>query len=169
MDHAFKIEDHGLERDGTVQHPFGFRTLHHLASQLHKKLIEFLQAFIKDAGKKVFLILGVLRVHHSKLSRRGQMNARKNRAVLPAQLQPRAQPARAVECGLGTRDGRERASVNEGQIKQDCDCGRYGDIDAMVPSAAACRGARPLKCHGTGLRIASASNSGRPPPEQKVR
>lgn len=30
------------------------------------KLIEFLQALIKDAGKKVFLIMNNLRVHHSK-------------------------------------------------------------------------------------------------------
>jgi hypothetical protein len=30
------------------------------------KLIEFLAALIKDAGKKVFLILDNLRVHHSK-------------------------------------------------------------------------------------------------------
>ena len=32
-----------------------------------EKLIEFLQALLKDAGKKVFLILDNLRVHHSKL------------------------------------------------------------------------------------------------------
>ncbi|MFM2398592.1 MAG: hypothetical protein RL341_749 [Pseudomonadota bacterium] len=32
-----------------------------------EKLIEFLQALVKDAGKKVFLILDNLRVHHSKL------------------------------------------------------------------------------------------------------
>ena len=32
-----------------------------------EKLIEFLQALIKDAGKKVFLILDNLRVHHSKV------------------------------------------------------------------------------------------------------
>ena len=31
------------------------------------KLIEFLQALIKDAGKKVFLILDNLRVHHSNI------------------------------------------------------------------------------------------------------
>ena len=31
------------------------------------KLIEFLQALIKDAGRKVFLILDNLRVHHSKI------------------------------------------------------------------------------------------------------
>jgi hypothetical protein len=31
------------------------------------KLIEFLQALIKDAGKKVFLLLDKLRAHHSKL------------------------------------------------------------------------------------------------------
>ena len=33
------------------------------------KLIEFLAALIKDAGKKVFLILDNLRVHQSSLSR----------------------------------------------------------------------------------------------------
>lgn len=32
-----------------------------------EKLIEFLQALIKDAGKKVFLVLDNLRVHQSKL------------------------------------------------------------------------------------------------------
>jgi transposase len=31
------------------------------------KLIEFLQALVKDAGRKVFLVLDNLRVHHSKL------------------------------------------------------------------------------------------------------
>ena len=31
------------------------------------KLIEFLASLIKDAGRKVFLILDNLRVHHSKL------------------------------------------------------------------------------------------------------
>lgn len=30
------------------------------------RLIEFLEALIKDAGKKIFLILDNLRVHHSK-------------------------------------------------------------------------------------------------------
>lgn len=32
-----------------------------------EKLIEFLQALVKDAAKKVFLILDNLRVHHSRL------------------------------------------------------------------------------------------------------
>ena len=32
-----------------------------------EKFCEFLQAVIKDAGKKVFLILDNLRVHHSKI------------------------------------------------------------------------------------------------------
>lgn len=31
------------------------------------KLIEFLQALIKNAGRKVFLILDNLRVHHSRI------------------------------------------------------------------------------------------------------
>jgi hypothetical protein len=40
------------------------------------KLIEFLQALIKDAGKKVFLILDNLRVHHSKLDLKQEMGKR---------------------------------------------------------------------------------------------
>jgi transposase len=36
-----------------------------------EKLIEFLQTLIKDAGKKVFLLLDNLRVHHSKLVKAG--------------------------------------------------------------------------------------------------
>lgn len=32
-----------------------------------QRLIEFLQASIKDAGRKIFLILDNLRAHHSKL------------------------------------------------------------------------------------------------------
>ena len=53
------------------------------------KLIEFLQALIKDVGKKVFLIRDNLRAHHSKLVKvcvgRTQRPAW---AVLPVQLQP---------------------------------------------------------------------------------
>ncbi len=52
-----------------------------------EKLIEFLQALIKDAGKKVFLILDNLRVHHSKdCEVLGGRAHRANRGVLPAQL-----------------------------------------------------------------------------------
>ena len=52
-----------------------------------------------DAGKKVFVILDNLRVYHSKIvkawvaERKSQIA---NRAVLPAQLQPSTQPARAT-------------------------------------------------------------------------
>ena len=38
------------------------------------RLIEFLEALIKDAGKKVFLILDNLRVHPSKPSARTGLN-----------------------------------------------------------------------------------------------
>lgn len=47
------------------------------------KLIEFLQALIKDAGKKVFLILDNLRVHHSSRSRLGwQIEAPRSRCSI---------------------------------------------------------------------------------------
>jgi transposase len=46
-----------------------------------QKLIEFLQALIKDAGKKVFLILDNLRVHHSKLVK-AWVNERKDKIEL---------------------------------------------------------------------------------------
>ncbi len=45
------------------------------------KLIEFVQALIQDAGKKVFLILDNLRVHHSKLVK-AWVEARKDKIEL---------------------------------------------------------------------------------------
>ena len=53
------------------------------------KLIEFLAALIKDAGRKVFLILDNLRVHHSKPVK-AWAEERKDKidVVLPAQLKP---------------------------------------------------------------------------------
>src|SRR5438552_7017729 len=55
-------------------------------------LIDFLRRLIKDAGRKVYLILDNLRVHHSKpvkaLAGRAQ---ERDRGVLPAELQPGAQ------------------------------------------------------------------------------
>jgi hypothetical protein len=52
------------------------------------KLIEFLDALIKDAGRKVFLILDNLRVHHSKPVKAWVKEQRQDRVVLSAQLQP---------------------------------------------------------------------------------
>jgi hypothetical protein len=51
------------------------------------KLTEFLEALIKEAVKKVFLILDNLRVHHSKpVKKWGEGTRRQDRAVLLAQL-----------------------------------------------------------------------------------
>jgi hypothetical protein len=52
-----------------------------------ERLIEFLDALVKDAGRKVFLILDNLRVHHSK-SVKAWVAERQDRIVLSAQLQP---------------------------------------------------------------------------------
>ena len=49
------------------------------------KLIEFLQALIKDASKKVFLIVDNLRVHHAKPVMVGRIQ-QPNRNVLSTQL-----------------------------------------------------------------------------------
>ena len=58
-----------------------------------EKRIEFVQALVKDTGKKVVLILDNLRVHHSKLAQGlGGSTKRPHRVVLPVQLQPTAQP-----------------------------------------------------------------------------
>ncbi len=63
------------------------------------KRIEFLETLIKDAGRKVSLILDNLRVHHSQpveawaIERQGQ-----DRTVLPAQLRPRTEPRGASQC-----------------------------------------------------------------------
>jgi len=56
------------------------------------KFREFLQALIKDAGKKVFLILDNLRVHHRKVVK-AWVAERKDQIelLLSAQLQPTAQ------------------------------------------------------------------------------
>ncbi len=67
------------------------------------KLIDFLEALIKDAEKKMFLILDNLRVHHSKPVKQAsqEMGGRsqgENRTVLFTQLQPRAESGRTAEC-----------------------------------------------------------------------
>ena len=58
-------------------------------------LIDFLRRLIKGAGKKMFLILDNLRVHHAKPVKAWLAeHARCDRGLLPAQLQPRTQPRR---------------------------------------------------------------------------
>jgi hypothetical protein len=55
-----------------------------------ERLIEFLEALVKDAAKKVFLILDNLRVHHSKPVK-VWVAERQDRIVLSTQLQPGTQ------------------------------------------------------------------------------
>ena len=80
------------------------------------KLIEFLAALVKDAGKKVFLILDNLRVHHSKLVKAwAAQRADQIELFYLAQLQPAAKPSRAIQCALKPGDGKACASTNQSQ------------------------------------------------------
>ena len=87
-----KYEIHAQHRAGVVDQRAGHdpgisghvrpESLVTLLRNTHaQKLIEFLQALIKDAGKKVFLILDNLRVHHSKLVK-AWVNERKDKIEL---------------------------------------------------------------------------------------
>ena len=77
------------------------------------RLIEFLAALVKDAGKKVFLISDNLRVHHSKLVKAwAAQRADQIELFYLAQLQPAAKPTRATQCGLNAGDRQARASTN---------------------------------------------------------
>lgn len=72
------------------------------------KLIEFLQALIKDAGKKVFLILDNLRVHHSKPVKAwlAQHEAQIEVFYLPSyspELNPDERLNADLKCALGSR------------------------------------------------------------------
>ena len=80
------------------------------------KLIEFLAALVKDAGKKVFLISDNLRVHHSKLVKAwAAQRADQIELFYLAQLQPAAKPTRATQCAPKAGDGQACASTNQNQ------------------------------------------------------
>ena len=82
-----------------------------------EKLIERLQALIKDAGKKVFLILDELKVHCSHpVKARVAERRESNGAVLSAQLQPAAQPGRTTRRRGEAETGQTCARQSQGQI-----------------------------------------------------
>ena len=82
------------------------------------KLIEFLEAFIKDITKKVFLILDNLRVHHSKPVKAWALeNATKIGLFYSALLQPRAQSRGALDCRPQARDHTKGACTNESKTQ----------------------------------------------------
>ena len=60
-------------------------------------LIDFLRRLIKDACKKIYLILDNLRVHHSKPVKACRAQAG-DRGVLSAQLQLGTEPERDGQC-----------------------------------------------------------------------
>lgn len=73
-----------------------------------EKLIEFLQALIKDAGKKVFLILDNLRVHHSKLVKAwvGERKEQIELVYLPS-YSPQLNPEERLNADLKQEMGRK--------------------------------------------------------------
>jgi hypothetical protein len=86
------------------------------------RLIEFLEALIKDAGKKVFLILDNLRVHHSKPVKAWLAERTKQIEVFYlAQLQPGAQSGRAAQCRPQASYGQACSGQNKGQTAR---CGQ---------------------------------------------
>ena len=54
----------------------------------HERLIAFLESLVKDTGKKIFLILDNLGVHHCKPVKAWLAQQRADGGVLSAQLQP---------------------------------------------------------------------------------
>jgi transposase len=82
------------------------------------KLIEFLEALIKDAGKKVFLILDNLRVHHSKPVKAWAAERHdKIELFIPAQLQPGTESGGASQCRPQACHRHEGAGAHQGKVE----------------------------------------------------
>jgi hypothetical protein len=118
-----------------------------------EKLIEFLQALIKDAGKKVFLILDNLRVHHSKLVKAWVVLSRaKDLAALSSKLSaldvfknltssgvvsnhtPSSLKARVIK-GAGRKSGKIDFNPKNGAfnvVLTGLDASKIDDIEAAV-------------------------------------
>lgn len=81
------------------------------------KLIEFLQALVKDADKKIFLILDNLRVHHSKPVKAWLAEHKEQIEVpyLPS-YSPDLNPRRAAQCRPQVRAGLS-ADANQRQAQ----------------------------------------------------
>ncbi len=79
------------------------------------KLIEFLASLIKDAGKKVFLILDNLRVHHSKpVKQRVKEHQDKIELFYLPSYKPRTESAGAPQCRSQASYRNESASAYQG-------------------------------------------------------
>ena len=76
------------------------------------KLIEFLQALIKNAGKKLFLIRDNLRVHHSKRVKAwvGERKDQIELFYLPS-YSPQLNPEERLNADLKQEDGQARCGT----------------------------------------------------------
>ena len=85
------------------------------------KLIEFLQALIKDAGKKIFLILDNLRVHHSKIVKTwvAEREDQIELFYLPS-YSPQLNPEERLNADLKQELGQARTGANQSQITRSC-------------------------------------------------
>ena len=77
------------------------------------QLIEFLEALIKDATKKVFLILDNLRAHHSKPVKAWLAERTSHRGLLPAELCTGTESGRAPERRHEARYRRQGPSADQ--------------------------------------------------------
>ena len=100
------------------------------------KLIEFLEALIKDAVRKIFLILDNLRAHHSKLVKAWLEERKDHRSLLFAQLCPRTQSRRASQRRYEARHQHQGSGAYQGEA-QSCCRGAYGH-DRAIPRSGAC-------------------------------
>lgn len=84
-----------------------------------EKLIEFLQALIKDADKKVFLILDNLRVHHSKLVKAwvAERNAQIELFYLPS-YSPQLNPEERLNADLKQEMGKRVPVRTKGKLRE---------------------------------------------------
>ena len=89
------------------------------------KLIEFLQALIKDAGKKVFVILDNLRVYHSKIVKAwvAERKAQIELFYLPS-YSPQLNPQERLNADLKQEKGKRVNAVAHLEDQDRCTLGR---------------------------------------------
>ena len=97
-----------------------------------EKLIEFLQALIKDGGKKVFLILDNLRVHHSKLVKAwvGERKDEIELFYLPS-YSPELNPEERLNADLKQEMGKRVPMRTKAKLREAANAA-YGDVGAKT-------------------------------------
>ena len=91
------------------------------ATSIIERLIDFLKALTKQAGRKVFLVLDNLGVHHCKPVKQWlAKHSEQIKVALPSQLLPGTEPRRATERRPQTRYRNQGSDENESQTAICC-------------------------------------------------